>query len=98
MSSKEIHEDKKNGACPSYSTVNNWAADLKRGRTTPKHELRSCRPKDGTTDLQVDSVHFMVLNDRRFAIQHIAHTLGIRFGLVQFILSDILHISKHSAS
>lgn len=70
--SQEKHEKKNLGdECPSFSAVKNWTAELKRRRTITENEPRSGRAKDVTTDLQVDAVHCMVINDIRVTIQHI---------------------------
>ena len=45
-----------------------------------ENELRSGRPKDATTNLQVDLVHCLVINDRGVTIQHIANTVEVSFG------------------
>lgn len=43
-------------------------------------------PKDATT---VNAVHCMVTSDRIVTIQHIAIAVGVSFGSVQIILSDV---------
>ena len=100
MSPQEIHDDM-NGTlgddCPSYATIKNWAAEFKRGRTSTKDEPRSGRPREVTNDSQIDHIHNMILNDRRITLRYISHAVGISFGSVQFILSNILRMSKLSA-
>lgn len=54
------------------------------------------RLKDAATEIQVEAVHRMVMNDRRVTIQHVASTI-ISFGSVQLIVSDVLHMNKLSA-
>ena len=100
MTSKEIHEDFMktlgNGS-PTYSTVKKWAAEFKRGRESIKADARSGRPKDAITDENVEIVHNLVMCDRRRDVRSIAIEVGISFGAVQTILTDILGMSNVSA-
>ena len=52
----------------------------------------SPRPKEATTDENVEIVHSLVMCDKRRNLRDIAS-----FGLVQSILTDILGMSKVSA-
>ena len=60
-----------------------WAAEFKSGR-----------PKDATTDENVEIVHNLVMCDRRRDMRSIASEVGISFGVVQRIQTDILGMSK----
>ena len=57
----------------------------------------SGRPKDTTTDENIKVVHTLGMCDRRQAMRSIASEVGISFGAVQSILTDILGMSKVSA-
>ena len=58
----------------------------------------SGRPKEVTTDENVEIVHNLVMCDRRRDLQTFASKVGISFGAVQTILTDILGMSKVSAT
>lgn len=90
-SSKKIHEDMV------MTVLHIQLLRTKQGRTAAEVELQSGHCKDATAELQVDAVCCMLMNDRRVPIQCIADTVGITFGPAQFILSEVLHISKFLA-
>ena len=73
------------------------AAEFKRGRESVEDDGRSGRHKDATADENVKVMHILVMCDRRRDLLSIASELGISFGAVQRILTDILGISKVSA-
>ena len=78
---------------PSYSKVK-LAAEFKRGRESVEDDGR---PKDATTDENVKVVHTLVMCDRRRDLRSIAIEVGIRFGAVKSIITDIFGMSKVSA-
>ena len=71
-------------------------AELKRGESV-EDDGRSDLPKDATADENVKVVYTLVMCDRREDLQSIESKVGIRFGEVQSILTDISGISKVSA-
>ena len=73
------------------------AAEFKKGRESVEDDGWSGRPKDDTADENVKVVHTLVMCDRRQDLQSIASGVGISFGAVQSILTDILGMSKVSA-
>ena len=58
---------------------------------------RSGPPKEATTDEEVEVVHSLVMCDRRRNLRDTAGEVGISFGAVQSILTNILGMSKVSA-
>ena len=70
---------------------------FKRGRESIEDDARSGRPKDATTDENVEIVHNLVMCVRRRDLRSTASEVGIRFWAVQTILTDILGMSKVSA-
>ena len=81
----------------SYSTVKKWATEFKRGGERVEDDGRSVRPKDATTDENVKVMHTLVMCERRRELRSIDSEVGIRFGAVQSILTNILGMSKVSA-
>ena len=97
MPPKKIHEDfveTLGQDSPTYSTVKQWAAAFKRGRESVGNEGWSGRPKDAIADENVKVVHTLVICDRRRDLRSIASEMGISFGTVQLIITNILGMSK----
>ena len=74
--------------------MNKWAAKFKRGRKSIEDDKRSGRPEDAPTNENVEIVHNLVMCERRRDLRSIASEVGISFGAVQTILTDILGMSK----
>ena len=99
MPSKEIHEEfmrTLGKESPSYSIVKKWAAEFKRGRESIEDDGQSDHPKHATTDENVMVMHTLVMCDRRRDLRSIASEVGISFGAVQSILTNILGMSMVS--
>ena len=58
---------------------------------------RSGRQKDSIAEENIKVVHTLVMCDKRRELQSIASKVGISFGAVQSILTDIFGMSKVSA-
>ena len=96
MPPKKIYEDLMETLwkeSPSYSTVNKWATEFKRGRERVEDDGRSGCPKDTTAYENVKVVHTLVMCDRRRDLRSIASEVGISFRAVQSILTEILGMS-----
>lgn len=82
---------------PSLRTVQRWAAEFSRGRTSLADDPRPGRPSTSTNEERVEEVEAIVFTDRRVRVQQIARELGISTGSVSTILHDRLGLSKISA-
>ena len=60
---------------PSFTTVEFWAAEFKRGRKSLGDDERSGRLKTATADDNIAKVHQMVLDDRRIEVREIAEVM-----------------------
>ena len=72
---KEIHAVLKETLgehTPSYATVKNWVAQVKRGDFSTCDAPRSGRPKTVTTPEIIDQIHERILEDRRILAKSIA--------------------------
>lgn len=97
---KEIHEHMQHtlgDRAPSKSTVKKWVRNFKCGHMSTETSPRSGRPKEVTIPEFINSVHTMIINDRRITIQHIVDTLKISYGTVHKIIHKDLGMVKLSA-
>jgi len=79
---------------PSFSTIKKWAAEFKRGRTSPEDNPREGRPKIATTPEIIKQMHDMILDDRRMKVREIAETIGTSNERVGYILHEKLDMKK----
>jgi histone-lysine N-methyltransferase SETMAR len=79
-------------SAPSFSTIKNWAAEFKRGRTSLEDDPREGRPKSATTPEIIEELHDMVLDYRRMKVGEIAETIGISKERVGYILHKELNM------
>jgi len=79
---------------PSFSTIKEWAAEFKRGRTSLEVDPCEGRPKSATPPEIIEQVHDMVLDDRRMKVHEIAETIGISKECVGYIFPEELDMKK----
>jgi hypothetical protein len=70
---------------------------VKRGRTSPKDDLREGRPKSATTPEIIEQVHDMLSDDRRMKVREISEIMGFSKERIGYILHEELHINKFCA-
>jgi histone-lysine N-methyltransferase SETMAR len=100
LSPKDIHEDMVatlGEGAPSYSMVNKWAAEFKRGRESLEDDPRPGRSVTVSTKETIDKIHDMILADRRIKQRYIATQLGISQERVHAIIHNELNMMKVSA-
>jgi histone-lysine N-methyltransferase SETMAR len=79
---------------PSFSTVQKWAAEFKRGCTSLEDDPHKGLPKSATTPKIIEQVQDMVLDDWRIKVREIAETTGISKERVGCILHEELDMKK----
>ena len=97
---KEIHDiltETLGGYVPSYTTVKNWVAQLKRGYFSTCVAPRPGRPKTVTTPEIIDKIHELILEDHRILAKSIAEQLDISRERVGSIIYEDLDMWKLSA-
>lgn len=81
-------------ACPSRTTVFDWARRFAEGRTELTDDPREGRPSTAVTPEMIEAVEQIVMGDRRITASHVAEALGISKERVEFILAESLHMHK----
>src|SRR5277367_2967459 len=85
VQSNEIHERLVNvygTSAPSIRTVEIWAIEFRRGRSSLEDDPRSGRPLTTHSSEIVKKVEALVLEDRRISTERIVESLGISHGSV----------------
>ena len=87
--------DKRYGdSAPGNSTIIDWYAEFKRGRTNTDDAERSGRPKSVIVPENITKVHKIVFGDRKLKLREIADTLKISESSVFTILQESLGMGK----
>ena len=86
--------DKRHGDSTRKSTIIDWYAEFKRGRTNTDDAERSGRPKSAVVPENITKVHKIVLGDCKLKLREIAETLMISEGSVFTILHESLGMRK----
>lgn len=80
---------------PSKSTVYEWFAEFKRGRSSLSHASGGGRPKTAITQQNIDTVQKLIEKDRRITYQEIRASLGIGNSQIQkIIMHDELKVRR----
>jgi len=74
-----------------------WHASFKRGRTSLEDDERSGRPCTSSTPKNVETVRWLVHEDRRRTIKDIAAIVNVSYGTVQTILTCDLNMHHVAA-
>jgi transposase len=72
--------------CPSYTTVKNWARDVRCGREQVEDEPRSGRPSTVVTDENIQAVEDIFMEDRRITLDEITDILRISHERIHHII------------
>ena len=87
--------DKRYGdSAPGKSTIIDWYAEFKRGRTSIYDAERSGCQKSAVDPENITEVHKIVLDDQKLKLREIADTLKISEGSVFTILHESLGMRK----
>ena len=89
----DVYED----SSPSLATIYNWCNEFRRGRDSVLDEPRSGRPRDASSQENIDLVEHIVLRDRRLKLKEIAAESGLSKSTVHRIISMGLGMNKISA-
>jgi len=81
---------------PSYATVKNWVAQVKSDFFSTCDAPRPGRPETVTTSEIIDSIHELILKDRRISAKSISEQLGISRERVLSIIHEDLDMRKLS--
>jgi transposase len=81
---------------PSFSTVNKWVAEFKRGNMTTQDSPRSGRPNMARSKEIVEKVEKLVLKDQSITLRKIAKVIGSSKATAGKILHDVLGMRKIS--
>jgi len=82
---------------PSYATIKNWFAQVKRGDFSTCDEPRTGRPKTLTTPEIIDQIHELLLEDCQISAKSVAQKLDISRERVGSIIHEDLDMRNLSA-
>lgn len=82
---------------PSRATVYKWFGQFRDGRKSVFDEERSGAPKKVTTEENVNTIHDIVVADRRIKLREIEEMTGISYERVHNIVHDELGMKKVAA-
>ncbi|XP_048251006.1 histone-lysine N-methyltransferase SETMAR-like [Haliotis rufescens] len=79
---------------PSSATIKRWVQEFQRGRESLEDDARSGRPSTSTRPENIDTVHKLVMENRRITLHEIEETTGLSYGSIHNITHGKLHMSK----
>ena len=79
---------------PSYASVKNWVAQVKRGDFSTCDAPHPGQPKTVTTPQIIDQIHELILEDRQILAKSIAEQLGISREWIGSIIHEDLDMWK----
>ena len=81
----------------SHVTCFEWHARFKRGRTSLEDDERSGRLSTSSTPTNVETIRWLVHEDRRITIKEIAAIVNVSYGTVQTILTRDMNMHRIAA-
>ena len=94
LEAKQWLDKRYEDSAPEKSTIIDWYAEFKRGRTNTVYAERSGRPKSAVVPENITKVHKIVLGDRKLKLREIAEILKISEGSVFTILHESMGMRK----
>ncbi|XP_048253298.1 protein GVQW3-like [Haliotis rufescens] len=79
---------------PSSATIKRWVKEFQRGRESLEDDARSGRPSTSTSPENIDTVHKLVMENRRITRHELEETTGLSYGSIHNIIHGKLHMSK----
>ncbi|XP_048243687.1 histone-lysine N-methyltransferase SETMAR-like [Haliotis rufescens] len=79
---------------PSSATIKRWVKEFQRGRQSLEDDARSGRPSTSTSPENIDTVHTLVMENRRITLHELEETTGLSYGSIHNIIHGKLHMSK----
>ncbi|XP_048259394.1 histone-lysine N-methyltransferase SETMAR-like [Haliotis rufescens] len=76
------------------STIKRWVKEFQRGRESLEDDARSGRPSTSTSPENIDTVHKLVMVNRRITLHELEETTGLSYGSIHNIIHGKLHMSK----
>ncbi|XP_071092044.1 protein GVQW3-like [Haliotis cracherodii] len=79
---------------PSPATIKRWVKEFQRGRESLEDDARSGRPSTSTSPENIDTVHKLVMENRRITLHEREETTGLSYGSIHNMIHGKLHMSK----
>ncbi|XP_067664168.1 protein GVQW3-like [Haliotis asinina] len=78
---------------PSAATIKRWVKEFQRGRESLDDDPRPGRPSTSATQSNIDTVHQLVMGNRRITLHELEDAAGLSYGSIHSILHDNLQMS-----